>query len=191
MSNTRKLSAAERRRRAIEFYAAHATRNGVRPTDLARQNAVVKAECAKADLTEALCETNGNVKEALRRTGISRYRARKLLPEVYERMLDALSEAGATPQKVARVVSDALEAERPIVVKGEQVGSRPDHGTQLSAAKLWVSMTGAKAPDRHINANLNVPGTAGHITAENVLARFERLREFEPVLKEIAATQEG
>lgn len=54
----------------------------------------------------------------------------------------ALSDAGATPEKAGAVVAEALNAEKPVIFKGEVVSHEPDHRVRLEAVDRLAKISG-------------------------------------------------
>ncbi len=119
-----------------------------------------KAMVTKPKLKQAVVANGGNVVAAAQDVGVSEGYARKLMPAVRDELLGELRIAGAGPDKVARVINDALDAEKIIGLKSGDddelvpVGI-PDHATRLRAVAIHNKITGAVAPSRSI-------GLVGH-----------------------------
>lgn len=72
----------------------------------------------------------------------------------------ALAEAGATPDKMARVVNDAMDAKVVTVFRGQaEESSTPDHAIRLRAADQLADLTGAKITKIQVQSvNVNLDG---------------------------------
>lgn len=72
----------------------------------------------------------------------------------------ALAEAGATPDKMARVVNEAMDAKTVVTYKGHAEESEaPDHAIRLRAADQLADLTGAKITKIQVQSvNVNLDG---------------------------------
>lgn len=92
-------------------------------------------------------------------------------PELKAKMQAALKRQGATMDKAARVVSEAMNANLTASFEGEVVQSAvPDHKTRVSAAKVTADLMGVTARE-----DGTVSGTALTLTIGGALA--ERIAE--------------
>ena len=73
---------------------------------------------------------------------------------------NALAEAGATPDKMARVVNEAMDARAVVTYRGEAKESdAPDHAIRLRAADQLADLTGAKITRVQVQSvNVNLDG---------------------------------
>lgn len=73
---------------------------------------------------------------------------------------NALAEAGATPDKMARVVNDAMDAKVVTVFRGHaEESATPDHAIRLRAADQLADLTGAKITKIQVQSvNVNLDG---------------------------------
>ncbi len=73
----------------------------------------------------------------------------------------ALAEAGATPDKMARVVNEAMDARAVVTYRGEARESEaPDHSIRLRAADQLADLTGAKITKVQVQSvNVNLDGS--------------------------------
>lgn len=73
---------------------------------------------------------------------------------------NALAEAGVTPDKMARVVNEAMDAKVVTVFHGEaQESNAPDHAIRLRAADQLAELTGAKITKVQVQSvNVNLDG---------------------------------
>lgn len=73
---------------------------------------------------------------------------------------NALVEAGATPDKMARVVNDAMDARAAATYRGQVIESdAPDHAIRLRAADQLADLTGAKITRVQVQSvNVNLDG---------------------------------
>lgn len=72
----------------------------------------------------------------------------------------ALAEAGATPDKMARVVNEAMDAKVVTVFHGQaEESNAPDHAIRLRAADQLAELTGAKITKVQVQSvNVNLDG---------------------------------
>lgn len=82
------------------------------------------------------------------------------LPFTSQGFQKALAEAGATPDKMARVVNEAMDAKVVTVFHGEaQESDAPDHAIRLRAADQLADLTGAKITRVQVQSvNVNLDG---------------------------------
>lgn len=70
-------------------------------------------------------------------------------PRVQKAMTEALKEAGATPEKIAKIVSEGLDATH----RDFEGNEHPDHNVRHKFVDTSIKVYGGYAPDKHMNVN--------------------------------------
>ena len=94
-------------------------------------------------------------------------------PEFKARMQIALKRQGATLDKAARVVSEAMNANLTANFEGEVVQSdKPDHKTRVSAAKVTAELMGVTAREDAIESGATLTLNISGPLADRIAARM-------------------